>query len=155
MVSLPTLVPNPENEAVFRTLVQDKMHYGLTIDAEIWDAWVAAVNDDNTYNVTDLNKTNKNLFSSYLFYMKCNTTAAGGADGAQYSGCCLESSSDGTVCWIDETADGTGELITYRMTSSQWSTVEGAFSTNQASYRTSMDSQSCKITVGTTTGTEY
>jgi len=154
MVTLPTNVPNPDDDPVYHNLVQDKMTYGLTIDAEVWDAWVTAVNDDNTYAVTDLNKTNKDLFSSYLLYWKCNTHL----DSTQYSGCCLESSSKGTVCLIDESADGLSAATTYRMSESQWTTVTGAFATNQASYRTEMQtacSGTCAITVGTTTGADY
>lgn len=105
-----------------------------------------------TYAVTDQHTTNAEKFSPFLIYWKCNTAALG-------DGCCIISDGDGTVCTMDDTADGT-VLTTYRIKSADWTNsivAADPTSPNGLVYHTAMNAlgTSPVVVVGATTGMDY
>ena len=122
MVSLISSVPAPEDSYTYRTIVQDKFTYALNSDSVTFALWKAATEDKVTYNVPAGAETNAAKFSEFIISWKCNSAA-------QKDGCCMVDGTNGAVCTMDMTADGTA-MTTYRMTAAQWTTAVAAFATN-------------------------
>ena len=75
MVSLPTTTPNSEEATTYYTLIQDKFQIALNSDKTIWEAWTTAVEDTNTYKVSETATANAAKFSEYILNWRCNSTA--------------------------------------------------------------------------------
>ena len=94
-IDLPSIVPAPEDDIQYYTIVQDKFTYSINYDEDTWDTWVAAVEDVVTYSVNPLGAGfAATKFSPFLIYWKCNTET-------QYDGCCMLEDTNGAVCTLD------------------------------------------------------
>ena len=135
MVSIGDAVPAPTGTSTYRALVQDKFYYALNSDETTWDTWVAKVNDENSYNVTDAHKTAKDKFSYFLLYWNCLAEAA--ADG-----CCLVEETHGALCSIIPTGGDGSVIKTHRMSKAKWDTAVAAFASNQGEITAAMEADS-------------
>ena len=135
MVSIADAVPAPTATTTYRALIQDRFYYALNSDETTWDAWVAKVNEPETYNSTDAHKTAKDKFSYFLLYWHCLAEAA--ADG-----CCLVESSHGALCSIIPTGGDGLSIGTHRMSKAKWDTAVAAFSANQGEITAAIEADS-------------
>ena len=93
MTALPSVTQTPADSIVYRDIIANQFSYAMWDNYYIWNEWVLAVADPDTYTVSAEDTVNAEKFSSFVFSVKCTTVD-------EEDGCCLISESDGTVCLL-------------------------------------------------------
>ena len=126
---------------VYIPIIQDKFSYALWSDYQVWSDWVSAVDDPETYNVSQKDIDDAAKFSSFALGFACEAVES-------MDGCCLVSEFHGTLCVLRGNCRGTC-METYRLSPSQWEVMLDSFQDGQADYVSQLNS------VGRMAGTDY
>ena len=100
---------------VYSSLIEDKFSYALWSDYQVWNDWVTAVNDPDTYRVSQTDIDDAAKFSSFALGIVCEAKES-------KDGCCLVSEFHGTLCILRGNCTGTC-METYRLSPAQWQTM--------------------------------